>query len=50
MVARLRHEEEVEAVAWNVIGSVLATTDAGGATKLWGPNLMSEWEERQTVC
>ena len=50
VVARLRHEEEVEAVAWNVIGSVLATTDAGGATKLWGPNLMSEWEERQTVC
>ena len=49
VVARLEHDDEVEAIAWNVIGTVLATTDSAGNTKLWGPNLLSEWEERQSM-
>lgn len=49
IVARLKHGAQIEHIAWNIIGTALATSDSSGITRIWGPNLLSEWEEQQRV-
>lgn len=49
IVAKLEHGAKVERIAWNFIGTELATADATGTKRLWAPNLLSEWIEQQTL-